>query len=155
AWTGRALICLSVSGFFFSGVLGALMPRKLLVAMRLEVAHHFIEGSSARRFRWLEPPAAFGAAETSKTWFLDPYQLPGHCHASYRTPISLVCRASYKLNKMPEASGPVTGCLRRFAPKRSALNSFSFVSERSVLLSDSLASGVVSRSLHSACFHGE
>src|ERR1700734_2765618 len=76
------------------------MPRKLLVAMRLEVAHHFIEGSSARRFRWLEPPAAFGAAETSKTWFLDPYQLPGHGHASYRTRISLVCRASYKLNRL-------------------------------------------------------
>lgn len=131
------------------------MPRKLLVAMRLEVAHHFIEGSSARRFRWLEPPAAFGAAETSKTWFLDPYQLPGHGHASYRTRISLVCRASYKLNRTPEAFGPATGCLRRFAPKRSARNSFSFVPKRSVLLSDSLASGVVSRSLPSACFPGE
>jgi hypothetical protein len=78
------------------------MPRKLLVAIRLEVAHHFIEGSSARRFRWLEPPAAFGAAETPKTWFLDPYQLPGHGHASYRTRISPVCRASYKLNRTPE-----------------------------------------------------
>jgi hypothetical protein len=60
------------------------MRRKLLVALRLEVAHHFIEVSALGRSRTFESPATFGAAKTSKTLLLNPYQLAVHGRESYR-----------------------------------------------------------------------
>jgi hypothetical protein len=55
------------------------MGCKLLVALQLEVAHHFIERFAGGRTRGFEPPATFGATKTLKTLFLNPYQLPAHC----------------------------------------------------------------------------
>ncbi|MGA2022474.1 MAG: hypothetical protein ABSH02_17915 [Candidatus Sulfotelmatobacter sp.] len=49
------------------------MRGKLLVALQLEVAHHFIEGFAGGGARRFEPPAAFGAAKTPKTLLLNPY----------------------------------------------------------------------------------
>ena len=51
---------------------------KLLVALQLEVAHHFIERCAGRRSRGLEPPATFGATKTPKPRLLNPYQLSAH-----------------------------------------------------------------------------
>jgi hypothetical protein len=59
-----------------SWVIRANMRCEFFVTLRLEVAHHFIEGSAAGRSRRLEPPATFGAAKPSKTLLLDPYQRP-------------------------------------------------------------------------------
>jgi hypothetical protein len=91
----RRLIRSTLFAVLFPWVIGAHMRRKLLIAIRLEVAHHFIERSPARSFRWLESPSAIGAAEAPKTRSLNPCQLPDHGRASYRTRISIVCRASY------------------------------------------------------------
>jgi hypothetical protein len=77
------------------GVIGADMGCKLFVALRLEVAHHFIEGAAGRRSRSFEPPATFGTTKTPKTLLLNPHQLPAHAAKVYRQPIWMVCRASY------------------------------------------------------------
>jgi hypothetical protein len=74
-WGGLNYSELSTLG---SWVIPANVRRKLFVALRLEVAHHFIEGSAGGRSRRFEPPATFGAAKTSKMLVLDPYQLPAH-----------------------------------------------------------------------------
>jgi hypothetical protein len=60
------------------GVIGANMGRKLFVALRLEVAHHFIEGCAGGHIKRIESPATLGAAKTPKTLLLNPYQLPAH-----------------------------------------------------------------------------
>jgi len=54
------------------------MECKLLVALQLEVADHFIERISGGRARRSESPATFGATKTPKTLPVDPYQLPAH-----------------------------------------------------------------------------
>jgi hypothetical protein len=52
---------------------GANMGCKLLVALQLEVAHHFIERCAGGGARRLEPPATFGATKAPKTLLLNPY----------------------------------------------------------------------------------
>jgi hypothetical protein len=81
----RCLICSLSSLSFALGiaarstwVIGANMQSKLLVALQLEVAHHFIERCAGRRSRRLEPPATFGATKTPETRLLNPYQLSAH-----------------------------------------------------------------------------
>jgi len=59
-------------------VIGANVGFKLFVALRLEVAHHFIERFSFRSTGGFEPPSALGAAKTPKTLQLNPHQLPAH-----------------------------------------------------------------------------
>jgi hypothetical protein len=54
-------------------MIGAHMGFKFLVALQLEVAHHFIERCAGGRTRGFEPPPTFGATETSKTLLLNPY----------------------------------------------------------------------------------
>jgi len=54
------------------------MGCKLSVALRLEVAHHFIERLADGRTRRFEPPATLGATKTPKTLLVKPYQLPAH-----------------------------------------------------------------------------
>jgi hypothetical protein len=54
------------------------MECKLLVALQLEVARHFIERFSGGRARRFESPATFGATKTPKTLLVDPYQPPAH-----------------------------------------------------------------------------
>jgi hypothetical protein len=54
------------------------MGFKLLVALQLEVAHHFIERLAFRSTGGIEPPSTFGATKTPKTLELNPYQLPAH-----------------------------------------------------------------------------
>lgn len=71
-----------VGGLF--GVIGANMGGKLFVALRLEVAHHFVEGAAGRRSGSFEPPATFGTTKTPKTLLLNPHQLPPHGGKSYR-----------------------------------------------------------------------
>jgi hypothetical protein len=66
------------------GVIGANMGCKLFVALRLEVAHHFIEGTAGWRSRSFKPPATFGTTETPKTLLLNPHQLPPHGGKFYR-----------------------------------------------------------------------
>jgi len=77
------------------GVIGANMGFKLLVALRLEDAHHFTERCAGRRSRSFEAPATFGATKTSKTLLLNPYELPAHGEPILQVPIWMVCRASY------------------------------------------------------------
>lgn len=67
---------LSVS--FGSWVIGANMGRKLFVALQLEDAHHFVEGSAGERTRRLESPPAFGAPKTTEMRIFNPYELPAH-----------------------------------------------------------------------------
>jgi hypothetical protein len=54
------------------------MQCKLFVALRLEVAHHFIERCAKERTRRLEPPLAFRTTKTPKMLVLNPYQLLVH-----------------------------------------------------------------------------
>jgi len=61
-----------------SRVISASMGGELLVALQLEVAHHFIERCAGGRTRRFEPPTTFGATKTTKTLLLNPYQLPAH-----------------------------------------------------------------------------
>jgi len=61
-----------------SRVISANMGGELLVALQLEVAHHFIERCAGERTRRFEPPTTFGATKTTKTLLLNPYQLPAH-----------------------------------------------------------------------------
>jgi hypothetical protein len=66
-------------------MLGANMGSKLVVALQLEVLHHFIKGIARGRAGGLEDPGACGATETSKTTFLDPYELAYRHHYSWKT----------------------------------------------------------------------
>ena len=59
-------------------MIGANMQCELLVALQLEVAHHFIERCAAGCTRGFEPPGTFGTTKTPKTRLLEPYQLPAH-----------------------------------------------------------------------------
>ena len=59
-------------------VIGANVLGELFVALRLEVAHHFIEGWAGGRTRGLEPPATFGTPKTAKKRLLNPYQIAVH-----------------------------------------------------------------------------
>jgi hypothetical protein len=60
------------------GVIGANMRCKLLVALQLEVAHHFVERFTGRWTRGVEPPGTFRATKTPKPLLFNPYQLPVH-----------------------------------------------------------------------------
>jgi hypothetical protein len=71
------------------------MGCKRFVALRLEVAHHFIERRPGRLSRSLEPPATFGATKTPKMLLLNPYQLSAHGEHMLQALIGVVCRASY------------------------------------------------------------
>ena len=61
-----------------SRVIGAEVRCKLLVALQLEVSHHFVEGFPRRRRRRIKTPGAFRASKTTKTLFFDPYNVAGH-----------------------------------------------------------------------------
>ncbi len=62
------------------------MGCKLLVALRLEGAHHFIERCASGRSRGFEPPATFGTTKTPKTLLFNPHQFPAHSHLSRCAP---------------------------------------------------------------------
>ena len=94
AWCHAAQVKRRVLGLF--GVIGANMGCKLFVALRLELAHHFIEGVAGRRSRSFEPPVTFGTPKTPKTLPLNPHQLPAHRDNFYRRRFKSVCRASYE-----------------------------------------------------------
>jgi hypothetical protein len=68
------------------GKIGANMGCKFLVALQLEVVHHFIERCALGRTRGFEPPATFGATKTAKTLLLNPYQLSAHGRLCRRAP---------------------------------------------------------------------
>jgi len=59
-------------------VIRANMRRKFSVAPHLEVPHHFIKGIASGQGRGVEHPSTFGATETPKTYFVDPYKPAGH-----------------------------------------------------------------------------
>jgi hypothetical protein len=59
-------------------VIRANMKRKFSVAPHLEVPHHFIKGIASGQARGVEHPSTFGATETAKTYFVDPYKPAGH-----------------------------------------------------------------------------
>lgn len=61
------------------GVIAAKMGFKIPVALRLEVAHHLVEGCARGRTSRVEPPAAFGATKAPKILLLNPYHFPAHC----------------------------------------------------------------------------
>lgn len=69
------LFRVSIFGF---RVIGADVQPKLFVALRLELAQHFIERCAGGRPRWFEAPATFRTTKTSKTLLLNPYQLAAH-----------------------------------------------------------------------------
>ena len=54
------------------------MQSKFLIALHLEVAHHFGERCTAGRTGRLEPPATVGATKTSKMPLINPYQISVH-----------------------------------------------------------------------------
>jgi hypothetical protein len=56
------------------------MGCKRLVALQLEVPHHFIKGIACGRARRVEHPGAFGAAPTPETVFVDPNELACRRH---------------------------------------------------------------------------
>jgi hypothetical protein len=97
-----------VVGLF--GVIGTNMGCKLLVALRLEVAHHFVERRAGRRSRGFEPPATFGTTKTPKMIPLNPNQLSAHGEHILQAPIWMVCRASYGEGRLGNASFLGTWC---------------------------------------------
>src|ERR1700730_9962380 len=80
-WRGSAssLNCSAFSALG-SGVLGANMGGKLVVALGLEVLQHFAKRFASWRIRSVEHPIAFGATPTIKTSFFDPYELASCSH---------------------------------------------------------------------------
>jgi hypothetical protein len=68
------------------------MQCKLLVALQLEVVHHFIERCAGGRTSRVEPPATFRATKTAKTLLFNPHQFPAH---------DRLCRCA------PSPSGPM------------------------------------------------
>jgi hypothetical protein len=54
------------------------MGCELLVALQLEVKHHFIEGRAGGHSRRFETPATFGTTKAPKTLLVNPYQVPAH-----------------------------------------------------------------------------
>jgi len=64
------------------------MGRKLLIALQLEVVHHFIERLAGGLTGGFEPPATFGTSKTLKTLLFNPCQLPAHDHLSRWAPTS-------------------------------------------------------------------
>ena len=60
------------------GMVGANMGGELIVALQLEVPHHFVKGFADGRAGGLEHPGTFGATKTSKTHSVDPYNSAGH-----------------------------------------------------------------------------
>ena len=63
-----------------SGVLGADMGSKLVVALVFEVPQHFAERLANWRIRSVEHPSAFGATPTMKAAFFDPYEIASRSH---------------------------------------------------------------------------
>ena len=63
-----------------SGVLGADMRSKLVVALLFEVPQHFAERFANWRIRSVEHPSAFGATPTMKAAFFDPYEIASRSH---------------------------------------------------------------------------
>ena len=61
-----------------TGVIGANVGCKLLVALQFEIAHHFVERCTGRWTRRVELPSTFRATKTPKPLLLNPYQLPAH-----------------------------------------------------------------------------
>ena len=54
------------------------MRCKLLVALRLEVLHHFIKGIASGRTGSVEHPGTFGTTKTPEALFFDPYKPAEH-----------------------------------------------------------------------------
>jgi hypothetical protein len=54
------------------------MQSKFLVALQLEVTHHFAERCAAGRTGRLEPPATVGATKTSEMHLINPHQTTAH-----------------------------------------------------------------------------
>jgi hypothetical protein len=64
------------------GMVGANMGGELIVALQLEVPHHFVKGIARGRVGGPEDPGACRATETLKTVCFDPYELSSCCHYS-------------------------------------------------------------------------
>jgi len=64
------------------------MGRKFLIALQLEVPHHFIERFTRGRSRRIKPPGACRASKTAKARLFDPYKLAGHICFWQRGPLS-------------------------------------------------------------------
>jgi hypothetical protein len=76
--TGSFIACAALEFPAASKSIVAQSFLKLFVALKLEVAHHFIERFAFRSTGRFEPPSTFGATKTPKTLQFDPYQLPAH-----------------------------------------------------------------------------
>jgi hypothetical protein len=76
--TSHPAYVLGLGYLSFFGVISANMGHKFLVPLQLEVAQHFVEGSTGGRSRRFEPPAAFGTAKTPKTLPINPNHFPAH-----------------------------------------------------------------------------
>jgi hypothetical protein len=61
-----------------SGLTGADMQTKFMVALQLKVAHHFIERLASGRARRVEDPGAGGTAKAPKMRLINPNQLSAH-----------------------------------------------------------------------------
>jgi hypothetical protein len=81
------------------------MGGKFVVALQLEVAHHFIETCAWGRAGRFELPATFRATKTHKTLLLNPIQLSAHG----------LCRCSPTLSDCTLVPARRQGTKRRFA----------------------------------------
>ena len=70
----------SAFGALGSGVLGANMGGKVVVALLLEVSQHFVKRLTSWRIRSVEHPSAFRATPTMKAASFDPYELASGSH---------------------------------------------------------------------------
>jgi len=89
------------------GVISANMGYKLLVALQLEDAHHFIERCASGPTSGCEPPPTFGTTKTPETLLVNPHQLPAH---------DLLCRCVATVSdRMPGGLLPSADKTFRFA----------------------------------------
>jgi hypothetical protein len=96
------------------------MQCKFLVALKLEVTHHFIERRAAGRTGGLKPPATFGATKAPKTFLINPYKVPAHgciCRSNIvgRKP-STVCRQGNEA--LSFRGGVMRDCSKNPSPAR-------------------------------------
>jgi hypothetical protein len=103
------------------------MGHKLLVALQLEDAHHFIERCASGPTSGCEPPATFGTTKTPETLLVNPHQLPAH---------GLLCRCVATVSgRMPDGLSPSADKTFRFAITSAVSTSNGlFLSEKHKLL---------------------
>jgi hypothetical protein len=87
--------------FGLVGVIGANMELEFFVALQLEVAHHFVEGSAEGDTRGFESPSTLGATETAKMLLLNPYQLTVHGRLCRRARTGSRLRSRAKRSNSP------------------------------------------------------